>query len=431
MKMRRLIAACSAAALLFLAGCTSPLEGEYISVTPHESAAESAAPEVPVLSADSYDEIVEALLEIISGGDSYGIIRISGYSGDVEADVNEACMYVGTSTALGAYAVSYVSASVSRIISYYDAQITISYRKTPLEVKSIIPVSSLQQLEGELSYLMGIYRREEAVLLELPEVTVGEVTELVDTLYREDPTLGVMPPVVTASLYPETGESRVLETYYEYPYNTARLKDMTEKQASAVEELADAAHGLDNGQALFAWCSTLAETVEFDLQGEREGNLTAQSRPNLAYGALIDGKATGKGFALALMALCKSRNIPCKLVEGRRDSVDHCWLMVRLETEWYHVDASAFTDSPQNAFLVNDAAMEPHYLWDAVSLPVCDGHLNYYDFAGGTEEPDALSDGEPAEEADEETPEEVPEDEVPATDPTDETEPAAEGVEEP
>lgn len=376
---------CLLLAAALLCGCGELLEGEYESVRHHQSGAQHGGEGVPLIQATSYDEIYDALLTMIENGDEFGVIRVSSYDGNVEEDVNRACMEVSNDSPLGAWAVYYISSTVNRIIAYYDAEISITYKRTPLEIQSVVDVTSTGALEGELRYLMSSYSSGEAIRLPAFILQFQDVTEMVTEIYYEDPTVASVLPEVIAAVYPEEGRTRILDLQLQYPYTAARLTNMQTMAESAAEEIAGRAREAEeDGLALLQACRELAGTVEYD--GEREMNgETGWSREDTAFGALIDGRATGEGFAMALQLICRDLGLESRVVRGRRDSVDHCWNLVKLGEDWYHVDASAFgQDGASQAFLRGDGEMAGRYWWDTNMYEACEGPLSYAYFVPGT-----------------------------------------------
>ena len=372
---------CCLLAFLTLAGCASMLEGEYSSVRQYSTDASGGTNPFPVIHANSYDDILDALITMITAGDKFGVIRIDAYPGDVEQSVNEACMEISNDTALGTYAVYYLTSTVNRIISYYDAEIHITYKRTPLEIMNITPVSNTQELEGELQYYLSVGSGRGTISVTSPEITPEYIKSEVTRLYYEDPALCAILPSVSVAEFPPDGEERILEINFSYPYTVARMTDMQEKAVNAAAEMADAVRELQPGEAVLQLCHTLAATVDYDLEREQSGS-TDFNRSDLAFGALIDGKASGLGFAMALKMLCNEIDVECIVIHGRRDSMDHGWNMIRLGNDWYHVDASIFTQvGPEYAYLIGDAWMSDRCWWDQTLYPVCDGPLAYSDFA--------------------------------------------------
>ena len=375
---------CLLLAASLLCGCGQLLEGEYESVRRHVSGEQPGAESVPLIRVSTYEEIYDALVTMIQNADEFGVIRVSSYDGNVEADVNRACMEVSNDSPLGAWAVYYISCTVNRIIAYYDAEISITYKRTPLEIQSVVDVSSSAALEGELRYLMGSYSSGEAIRLPAIILQSRDVAEWVAEIYYGDPTVASVRPEVIATVYPETGRTRILDLQFQYPYTVARLTNMQTMAESAAQEIADRSRGTgEDGEALLRACWELADTVEFNGERELSGE-TGWDRSCTAFGALIDGKATSEGFAMALELICRELDLQCRVVRGRRDSVDHCWNLVRLGEDWYHVDASAFVeDGAAQAFLRRDGEMARRYWWDVNAYEVCEGPLSYAYFVPG------------------------------------------------
>ena len=246
---------CLLLAAALLCGCGELLEGEYESVRHHQSGTMHGGEGVPLIQATSYDEIYDALLTMIENGDEFGVIRVSSYDGNVEEDVNRACMEVSNDSPLGAWAVYYISSTVNRIIAYYDAEISITYKRTPLEIQSIVDVTSSGALEGELRYLMSSYSSGEAIRLPAFILQFQDVTEMVTEIYYEDPTVASVLPEVIAAVYPEEGRTRILDLQLQYPYTAARLTNMQTMAESAAEEIAGRAREAEeDGLALLRAC---------------------------------------------------------------------------------------------------------------------------------------------------------------------------------
>ena len=73
--IRRTLAVLTAAAVLVLTGCSAMLERSFTSVTPHNSAP-TAEGDPSVLRADSYQELVNALIYLVNAGAQEGTIRL-------------------------------------------------------------------------------------------------------------------------------------------------------------------------------------------------------------------------------------------------------------------------------------------------------------------------------------------------------------------
>ena len=121
---------------LLLTGCESMLHGEYLTVEPH-SMLSAAEDDSSVIRVENYQELVSGILSLVSACQEQGVIQLSNYNTrDVEADLTAACLEVSHEDPLGAYAVDYIKHEFSRILTYYQATITIGYRRTLEQIRS-------------------------------------------------------------------------------------------------------------------------------------------------------------------------------------------------------------------------------------------------------------------------------------------------------
>ena len=70
-----------------------------------------------------------------------------------------------------------------------------------------------------------------------------------------------------------------------------------------------------------------------------------QAEKSTAYGALVEGSASCEGYARAIQLLLDLQGIDCCIVTGDAtnaagESVGHAWNQVRIDGEWYHLDAT-------------------------------------------------------------------------------------------
>ncbi len=63
-----------------------------------------------------------------------------------------------------------------------------------------------------------------------------------------------------------------------------------------------------------------------------------KSKSYNAYGALVDGVAVCQGYSLAYKYLLSKAGIECYMVTS--DTMNHAWVMVKIDGQYYHVDAT-------------------------------------------------------------------------------------------
>lgn len=114
-----------------------------------------------------------------------------------------------------------------------------------------------------------------------------------------------------------------------------------------------------------------------------------------AYGVLVKGTGVCDSYAKALKLLLSEAGIECMLIEGSKagnmvqgpGGVDHGWNIVKLEGEYYHIDATwddvseekDSADVSYNHFNLNDEEMQKTHIWDKSMYPKCTGtKYNYF-----------------------------------------------------
>ena len=131
---------------LMLSGCGGNvvLERSYSVSAPHSEVYwENEGADT--LRADSYQDLVNALLLLLGEHSKEGIVRF--YSGDdVAAMAEQACKEVQEETALGAYLLDYISYTDAQERGYYEMRVRMGYRRTAEEQSAIVTATSTEAL---------------------------------------------------------------------------------------------------------------------------------------------------------------------------------------------------------------------------------------------------------------------------------------------
>ena len=317
--MRRSILALLLAGTLVLSGCASMLERDY-KVTSRYEPVSNAVDSSAALRVENYQGLVNALLYLVSEGEEHGVLNLYNYTAqEVEADLTRACLEVVQEDPLGAYAVDYIKHESALIVTYYEANIHITYRRTPEQVASIVSVTGSSAIRRELRNTLTSFSSE-AVL------RVSYFNE------EEDYILDL-----------------VRQAYYDAPYAALGMP----------EELKSLALTLVPQSAT---AESLYDAVREDLTIEED------SRGSSAYDALVNGTADSEGAALAYQLLCDQTKVECVVVRGQLNGEAHYWNIVSEDGETYrHVDLSA------GAFALTDTELleSGGYQWDTGEYPAC------------------------------------------------------------
>lgn len=349
--MKKRLRALALALCFVLCGCGSMFQRSYSSVEPYTQ--NFAAEQDPsILAAENYQELLSAILYFVTQHAETGTIRLYNYTGEAEADLAQACLEVVQEDPLGAFCVDAVEHDVERIVSYYEARLDLSYRRTPEEIGSIVPVIGNSAIKTELR--QALFTLEDTVLLRIIYFSENTLLEaLFDQAYYDTPLSAFGRPELSIQLYPETGRQRIAEIHLTYPEETALLNQKQSELIQAVTAL------LPNG-------TPLAPEQLYDLIREHV-HYTPLPDCNTAYAALVTGSANGEGMALAYKLLCDRIGLSCTVVQGSNaEGEPRFWNIVSTPTGSRHVDCS------QALFGLTDTQLSElgSYHWSG-SYPLC------------------------------------------------------------
>ena len=131
---------------LLLTGCGNVvLERSYSVSAPH-SEVYWENENADTLRADSYQDLVNALLLLLGEHSEEGAVRIYNSGEDAAAMAEQACREVQDETALGAYLLEYISYTGAQEHGFYEMQVRLGYRRTAEEQADIITATSTEAL---------------------------------------------------------------------------------------------------------------------------------------------------------------------------------------------------------------------------------------------------------------------------------------------
>jgi hypothetical protein len=180
-------------ALCLLTGCAPLLERTYSTVEPHSSKFwESEA--VGTLRAENSQDIVNDLLLLIGQHTENATLRLYDFGDDLEvADTLEkAAVEIQQETSLGAYAVEYITSSAQAQRGYYEATVSIGYRRTTEQIQNIVNAtrpeavyslleSALDAGKTELAVRIGYWSEDDQTKVESAMEQLREERELMET----------------------------------------------------------------------------------------------------------------------------------------------------------------------------------------------------------------------------------------------------------
>ena len=342
-------------------GCTALLERDYSSVAVH-NAVPATEGDPSILRADSYQELVNALIYFVTSGMEEGVVRLYTDTENVEPFLAGACLEVVQEDPLGAYCVEFIKYTVDPVVAYSEAKVDITYRRTREQAASIVQATGVTAIRSELESALTAFASERVLRISYFEEDEAFIRELARQAYYNVPACALGMPDVSVSIYPKTGRQRIVEVLLDYPLDRSQLEKSRGKASAELDGLAwDLAGRPDLPTAA---AHALLELGGYDAQGG-----------NTVLSLFEDGSADSEGLALAYAALCQKLELPCHVAQGALNGETRFWTVVQTEDGWRHMDLSAPGEEEGGgeaiSLYTDRAFQELGYQWEAASLPAC------------------------------------------------------------
>ena len=195
---------------LTLSGCGNiVLERSYAVSAPH-SEVYWENENADTLRADSYPDLVNALLLLLGEHSEEGTVRIYGNDETAATMAEQACREVQEETALGAYLLDYISYTDAQEHGYYEMRVRLGYRRTAEEQAAIVTATSTEALPDllRLTAAEGAVKRI-AVRFGYFTVDRDGLREMVSAVQSEVEPGGTQPWQV--NFYPDTDDVGIVE----------------------------------------------------------------------------------------------------------------------------------------------------------------------------------------------------------------------------
>ena len=209
--MKRAAAAILALVMaLGLTGCASIFDKSYFSSSEYVSETREAYASGSV-EVSSYLELTLAINNLVSEHEDSLTIHFTAYEGDMQEDLAAACREVSTDTALGAYAVDYITYDLDRIVAYYEAEVYVYYKRSAEELDEIVSVNTADDLYNAICGMLEELDTRLVAMVGASSVDEEAVLGYVDEAYFSDPLSCVERPEATVNVYTGGGFQRIVE----------------------------------------------------------------------------------------------------------------------------------------------------------------------------------------------------------------------------
>ncbi len=352
--MKRLTV-CVLLTAVLLWGCNF-MQGDYVSVTPHEN--DSTIQKNEVVSVSNYQQLRQALITLVESGTESSLLSVAKFDSEKLPDaMGKAIHYVTTQHPIGAYAVEKVEWELGSTGGGDAVAVEITYRRSKGEIQRI------RQLRTTVDALPLIYSALDqcgtGTVFYIEQYKNMDLTQSVQDYAMEHPELVMELPQVTEILYPDSGSSRLVELKFTYQTSREALKAMQ----SYVQPVFASARLYVSGdtETHIKYAQLYAFLMErYDYQ--QETSITP------AYSLLRHGVGDSRAFASVYAAMCRQAGLECQIVTGTREGEAHFWNIICIDGLYYHCDLF-----PSDSFSAKTDEEMQGYVWDYSAYPTCAG----------------------------------------------------------
>ena len=350
--MRKSVCICIIACIVFsLCGCGNWIDGSYYSVEPH--LADNAQKDPSVAVASTYMQLRDALAQIVQSGRQNGVILIDEFAPQtVESFMNMAIDYAFKKTAIGAYALENVSYEVGMNAGKQAVAVNQTYSHSRSELLQIKHVHSMDEALNLI--LSNLNNCTAGIVLKVDAYADTDFVQMIEDHAHANPQTVMEIPQVSAAVYPESGDQRVIDISFTYQTSREDLRSMQQK----VRPIFTAAE-------LYVKETTLSREKFSQLYSflmERYEQYTHQTSITPSYSLLMYGVGDSRAFADVYAAMCASAGLDCKVISGTKKGEPWNWNLISYDGVNYHVDLLRCAQS--GGFAQYTQEQMTRYVWD-------------------------------------------------------------------
>lgn len=345
-------------ATLLLSGCAALGDGFFVSVTPHRQQGAQIWEES--VSVENYTQLCDALKQMVASGTENGILSVARYDQErIDNALRLATQEVKQTDPVAAYAVESFSYELGTNNGQPAAAIQIVYTHDRTQIRKIRDVQNADAAKSVIG--QALEQCVTGVVLYVEEYTDEDFAQMAEDYADENPQIVMETPQTTVNIYPESGESRVVELRFTYQTSRDILRSMQTQVSSVFDSAAIYVGGYSDEQEKYR--QLYAFLMEFLVEGDYQ--LETSITPS--YSLLRHGVGDAKAFATVYAAMCREAELECKVVSGTKDGAPWYWNMVQVDGSYYHVDLNRCSASGGYSQWTDDQM--GGYVWDFFAYP--------------------------------------------------------------
>lgn len=348
MKYRVATIACILICFL-LSGCSSWMDGEYLSVSPHREKVNPAGSNPVEVS--SYEQMLKMLNELVESGADNCVMSMPFNSATVHQYANAAVSDVMSANPFAAYAVKKITFDVGTNRGTPVIAFRINYRMGRAEILQIRQTSSMDEAQSLI--INALDNCDNSIVLRIKHYTDTDFEQLVHKYADDHPDKVMELPQVKVAIYPEHAKDCIVSMQFTYNTNRKDLQLM-QQQVKLVFTSAEL-YVKETSQIKEIYSRLYSFLME-------RNDYTIETSITPAYSLLQHGVGDSRAFASVYAAMCRQANLDCQVVSGTRNGEAWCWNVVGFRGSYYHVDLLRCMDN--GGFQMLKASDMDGYVWD-------------------------------------------------------------------
>lgn len=345
---------------MVLSGCDL-MNGSYVSVTPYREQGNQYQSES--YAAANEAEFRAVLEKLVQAGMESAVINVADFDqDDVALSVSNAVKYTCETFPIGAFAVETINYEIGTGGGKPAVAVNISYIHGRSVLRQIQTVADMAAAEAGIA--QALEDCDEGLVLLVENYEPVDMVQWVSDFAEQNPQYVMETPQAAVGVYPDEGQSRVVELKFTYQNSRDSLRQMQSQVqpvfASAALYVSGEGVDYQKYSQLYAF---LMERFDYTL----ETSITP------SYSLLRHGVGDSKAFATVYAAMCHQAGLECMTVTGTRAGEPWTWNMIydNDAKSYYHVDL-LYSNAAGSYLQMADAEMSG-YVWDYSAYPAAEG----------------------------------------------------------
>ena len=322
-------------------------------MTPHQGGLGQTG-EGTVHAVRNYTELRGALIGMIDSGSERALFSLAEYPREeVPEDLQRAVAYAREIYPVGAYAVESIDYNFGTGLGASALSVDITYRRSRAKIESIRTVRWISGAKKEVEDALD--QIADSLVLQIAGYQETDFGAIILGYAQRNPDRVMEVPGVSVRIFPDRGETRVVELSFHYRTDRSELRSMREQVEPVFSSAALYVTGTAGEQTKFSQLHAfLMERMDY----------TIESTITPAYSLLCQGVGDSRAFAQIYAAMCSRIGLEARVVSGKCGGELRWWNLVRIDGRWYHLDLLA----DQQFVLLTDGQMG-EYEWDREAYP--------------------------------------------------------------